>query len=701
MIPHLPQIPIWKKAPLLRLLIPLMAGMVLQWYLQCWIGFIGLSLLSFLLAFTCTYFFSLGSLYYLRKLQGLLLSMVVLCFAMYVCWQKDLRHSSHWYGHFVQDSSVFIIRINEPLVTKKKSYKAEATVTWVLNGEKQHKVAGNILLYFSKDSLPPVLKYGDLILVKRPLQAISNSGNPGAFDYKRYAAFQLLYHQLFLKNEHWVPLKQSSIEPFRQFLFVARASVLNNLKKYIPNEHKELGIAEALLIGYKEDLDKDLVQAYSNTGVVHIIAISGLHLGLIFVVLSWLFNRTPGLKKSRHVKAVLLMGSLWLFALLTGGSASVLRSAVMFTVIVLGKYYFKQSAIYNSLAASAFILLCYNPYFLWDVGFQLSYLAVLGIVLLQKHIFRACYFRYGWMRKIWEMMSVTLAAQMGAFPICIYYFHQFPNLFLLTNMLAVPLSTIILFGEILLLILSWIPLLANGLGMLLGWLVRIMNNAILYFDALPFSVWEPIYASVFSTWVLYALLIAICSYSIQKKRKVLIASVVLLLLFAGLQTKKYIELQSQQIMIVYHISGKQAVDFIVQDRYLFVGDSSLRADALLQQFHLKPSRTSMLASKEVTSLERLSSDGTTWQFYDKKIWMLNKPLSEKDTKEAEKVDVLLLSKNAPVLIADLLQRAQPTIVVFDASNSLWKIDQWKKECEALNLSFHSVNEQGAFIFTIQ
>ncbi|MEX1203487.1 MAG: ComEC/Rec2 family competence protein [Ferruginibacter sp.] len=700
MNPQLTQIPVWKKAPLIRLLLPLMAGMVLQWHTPFWIGFIGTSLLSFLMAFGCTYFFSISSLYHLRKLQGLLLGLVLACFGMLLCWQKDLRHSSNWYGHFVEDSTIFIIRINEPLVVKKKSYKAEAKVMWVLNGEKQHKVAGNILLYFSKDSSPPVLKYGDLILIKRPLQAISNSGNPGAFDYKRYAAFQLLYHQLFLKNEHWVPLKQSSIDPFPHFLFEARASVLNNLKKYLSNEDKELGIAEALLIGYKEDLDKDLVQAYTNTGVVHIIAISGLHLGLIFVVLSWLFNRTPGLKKSRHIKAVLLLGSLWLFALLTGGSASVLRSAVMFTVIVLGKYYFKQSSIYNSLAASAFILLCYNPYFLWDVGFQLSYLAVLGIVLLQKHIYRAYYFRYGIVRKIWEMMSVTLAAQMGAFPICIYYFHQFPNLFLFTNMLAVPLSTIILFGEILLLILSWIPLLANGLGMLLGWLIRSMNNAILYFDELSFSVWEPIYASVFSTWVLYALLVAICSYLIQKKRKVLIASIALLLLFAGLQTKKYIELQSQQTMIVYHVTGKQAVDFIVQDRYLFVGDSSIRADTLLQQYHLKPSRTSMLASKEVNSLERLSSDGTSWQFYDKKIWMLNESLSQKDIKEPEKLDVLLLSKNARVLIADLLQRAQPTIVVFDASNSLWKIDQWKKECEALNLRFHSVNEQGAFILII-
>jgi competence protein ComEC len=430
---------------------------------------------------------------------------------------------------------------------------------------------------------------------------------------------------------------------------------------------------------------------------VHIIAISGLHLGLIFVVLSWLFNRTPVLKKSKHLKAVLLIGSLWLFSLLTGGSASVLRSAVMFTVIVLGKYYFKQSSIYNSLAASAFILLCHNPYFLWDVGFQLSYLAVLGIVLLQKHIYRAYYFKYGVVRKVWEMMSVTLAAQVGAFPICIYYFHQFPNLFLITNMLAVPLSTIILFGQILLLMLAWIPKLANGMGYLLGWLIQLMNNAILYFDGLSFAVWEPIFASILSTWVLYTLLITSCSYWLQKNRKDGWACIGMLLLFLGLHVQKQIAINAQKTMIVYNVSGKQAVDFFVKDRYLFMGDSSFRTDASLQQFHLKPARTMLLASKEVSTLNGLVKKGAGWQFYDKSIWIIADSIAGSDSFLPQQLDVLILSKNAPVLLTDFIQITQPQWVVMDASNSLWKTALWKEECEALNLRFHSVAEAGAFV----
>jgi competence protein ComEC len=410
-----------------------------------------------------------------------------------------------------------------------------------------------------------------------------------------------------------------------------------------------------------------------------------------------LFNRTPVLKKSKHVKAILLMGSLWLFALLTGGSASVLRSAVMFTVIVLGKYYFKQSSIYNSLAASAFILLCYNPYFLWDVGFQLSYLAVLGIVLLQKHIYRSWYFRYSWLRKIWEMVSVTLAAQMGAFPICIYYFHQFPNLFLITNMLAVPLSTIILFGEILLLMLAWIPPLAKALGFVLGFLIEMMNNAILFFDGLSFAVWEPIFASVISTWVLYALLISSCSYWLQKNRKTLWASIGLLLCFVGLQLQNHIEVKSQRTMVVYNVSGKQAIDFITSDQYLFVGDSSIKKDASLQQFHLKPARTSMLASMEVDTLKGLIRSHMVWQFYDKTIWLIADSTAGINYLAPPQLDVLILSKNVPIFLSDIVSLTRPKLVVIDASNSLWKTAQWKKECETLNLRFHSVSESGALV----
>ena len=182
-------------------------------------------------------------------------------------------------------------------------------------------------------------------------------------------------------------LPEKHINHFNQFLFTSRQNILNVLHENLQGKDDQLSIAEALLIGYTQDLDKDLVQAYSNTGVVHIIAISGMHLGLIYVMLVWIFNRIPYIKKLRILRVILVLSGLWLFALLTGGGASILRSAVMFSCIVIGENFGRKTSIYNSLAASAFILLCVNPFYLWDVGFQLSYLALSGIVIFQKPVY--------------------------------------------------------------------------------------------------------------------------------------------------------------------------------------------------------------------------------------------------------------------------------------------------------------------------
>ena len=694
------QIPFWKTAPLVRLLLPLVAGIIFQWYWQFEISYVFICLGSFSLAFILIYFFSATGIYHVRKLHGLIFYLLIASIGMLLTWQKDSRHQALWYGNFYTDSAVLLIKLSEPLTEKNRSYKADGMVVAVIDGQKQRAATGKLLLYFAKDSAMPALKYGQIIMVRKALQPIKNSGNPGAFNYQRYAAFQLVYHQLFLQPRDWIATNDVQANMFRYLLFKTRAYIINTLHQYIGNNNKELGIAEALLIGYKEDLDKDLVQAYSNTGVVHIIAISGLHLGLIYAVLLWLLNRIPVIKNSKYVKAILLIGFLWLFSLLTGGAASVLRSAVMFTVIVLGKYFFKQSSIYNSLAASAFILLCYNPYYLWDVGFQLSYLAVIGIVALQQPIYRSVYLKNKWLQKTWQMMSVTIAAQIAAFPICIYYFHQFPNLFLITNLLVIPLSTIILFGEILLVAISSFVFIAEYLGVVLTWLVHLMNRIIIVFSSFSFSVMDNIYANMFTTWLLYGAVVFMCAWVLHRNKKQLQFSLICLATFAALHAHARIKLSQQKKIVIYNISKSKAIDFIVANQHVFVGDSILTQPGLLQNFHLKPGRISMQVSQSAIELPYLQHKNFYWQFFNKKMIFIDSSITFEPANNTKEVDMLLISRNAPVKLKDLVGAIRPAVVVFDASNSLWKIENWKKECEELHLRFHSVPEQGAFIMEV-
>ena len=293
------RIPVWKTAPFVRLLLPFIAGILLQWYLQFSFWLIVIVISSFSISWALFRLFPLSIKYKWGPLQGLLLTAVMLGFGLFITRQNDIRHHIGWYGKYYQDSDCLVVRINEPLTEKTKSFKAEGYVESIIRGDKVIPCKGKLLLYFSKDSLTAPLHYGDRILVNKDLQPIKNSGNPGAFNYQQYAAFQQIFHQVFLKEKDWVALDGKDINKFKQFIFTTRSAILAALQKNMPAGKDELGLAEALLIGYTNDLDKDLVQAYSNTGVVHIIAISGMHLALIYIMLVWIFSKIPGIKKSK------------------------------------------------------------------------------------------------------------------------------------------------------------------------------------------------------------------------------------------------------------------------------------------------------------------------------------------------------------------------------------------------------------------
>src|SRR5678815_5428568 len=236
-------------------------------------------------------------------------------------------------------------------------------------------------------------------------------------------------------------------------------------------------------------------RSYSNTGVVHVIAISGLHLGLIYWLLAWLFKPLQK-RKFRWLRPIFILTGLWLFSLLAGAQPSVLRSAVMFTCFVLGDALDKRSSIFNSLALSALLLLCINPFWLWDVGFQLSYAAVLSIVIFMQPIYHWFYIKNKLLDLIWKLNAVTIAAQILTVPIGIYHFHQFPLNFLFTNFLAVPLSSLIILDEILLCIISFIPPVTALIGKSVSWLIWMMNTYIERIEMLPFSLWDGLQISI-------------------------------------------------------------------------------------------------------------------------------------------------------------------------------------------------------------
>ena len=661
-------------------------------------------LMSFfsLFAFYLIYFlFPVAIRFRFQHLHGLLLNGIIFFAGIFLTYHDDIRHDTRWFGNFYTDSSLLVLKIAEPPVEKGRSFKTTATVEYIQQNTGLQKVSGKVIVYFSKEEGSILPAYGDRILIRGGLQRIRNSGNPGAFDYERYMCFQQTFHQLFLKRNGYTFLTGARKNPVYRFVFFSEKGIVNMLKENIRGDEKVTGIAEALLIGYKEDLDKDEVQAYSNTGVVHIIAISGMHLGLIYAVLVWLFSRIPFIKRSAVTKVILVLSCLWLFSLITGASASVLRSAVMFTCIITGKTFFRQAAVYNSLAASAFLLLCYDPFLLWDVGFQLSYFAVIGIVWLQRPLFSLIYCKHTRLQKIWEMCAVTLSAQVLTLPVCIYYFHQLPTTFLITNIICVPLSTVILFAEIFLIGTAAIPFIASALGKCAYLLTRLMNLVIDTCNNLPYSLVDNMYSTVLTTWLLYGFIIFLCSGLLRRKKMPLLLSGACLTVFIGAWAFGKTRMLQQKKIIIYNVSRHCAVDFIAGNNYCFYGDSAFYTDGALQNFHLKPARISFCADERKVELPGLFHNGRFWQFGTKKLMIIDSAVQFESTVQKLTPDILLISGNPKMSITDITSAITPSCIVFDASNSLWKIGQWKKECEQLHLRCHNVAEQGAFISDVR
>ena len=280
----MPDIYIWKKAPFIRILISLITGILVQWYLQL-APLVWCTVLLVCTAFGVLFFYiPLAKRYKLGFLNGVFLLTSFVTIGALLTWNHDIRNSKNWMGHYYHSSALLVDTLDETPVEKTKSFRANASISMMIENGKKIPVNGKVILYFKRDSLLPAMSYGSQLIIRKPLQEIKNSGNPGGFDYKQYCLFREITHQVYLKPDEFSVLATSNKQWLPSFLDGIRENVLNILRTNIIGD-KELGLAEALLIGYKDDLDKTLVQSYTNTGVVHIIAISGLHLGLIYWLL--------------------------------------------------------------------------------------------------------------------------------------------------------------------------------------------------------------------------------------------------------------------------------------------------------------------------------------------------------------------------------------------------------------------------------
>ena len=684
----------WRSMPFVRLLIPLTVGILLAQGIHISMDSIVVIAMIATVIFISFRFLTYIQKYQYRFLNGLSLNLLVICMGISLVYFQNIENDSQWIGKYAAKTNLMMVILLEPITAKAKSYKALSKIQSVFVNGKWIHVKGNILVYFSKDNSLLSLQYGSQLIIKKAMQPINNSGNPGGFNYKQYCALQDIHFQVYLQKNDFLVTGLLYKNILTKQLINTRNHVLSIFRKWVPGQI-ETGVAEALLIGYREDLDKDLVRSYSNTGVVHIIAISGLHLGMIYGLILLLLKPFRNIKWLRIVKPLIILAVLWGFSFLAGAVPSILRSAVMFSFIVIGESIGRRTNIYNTLAASAFCLLVFNPYFFWDVGFQLSYTAVLSILLFMKPIYQCFYFENKLLNIVWELNAITLSAQVLTLPIILYYFHQFPNLFLFTNFIAVPLSGFILYTELLLLVFYKIPFLNEVTGKIISFLINQMNGVIERTDQIPFSVTDNIQVGLIQTLLLYFSICFLAWWLMNKKPASLISGLCFLLVFFILRNNTLVGQQQQHKLIIFNIPKHNAMDIIEGNGFMFLGDSSLMGTGFLQNFHLQPARVHFGVRKK----ESLSNTLFTYPLLvgnRKIVLILGSNVHFRTISKKISVDIIVLSGNPNFSITQLDSMFDCNQYVFNNTNSLWKIRYWKKEADSLHLRHHTISEQGAY-----
>lgn len=563
---------------------------------------------------------------------------------------------------------------SEPMQTRTGFRYTAAIYDAVIS---QKAFAGNCFLYL-KGVETACYKQNDILLCSNKLKLLKPGTDPFAFDFYTYAKRNKVKYTLHLDSLQLIKIGQVNS---KEFLSTSRLRdyFLQTLRKYIPDQ-KICGLAEAMLTGYREDLDKELLKAYTNTGVVHIIAISGLHLGLIFWLANFLLQKIIPHKWLPAISLTTVLPMLWIFSIMTGSSASVLRSVIMFSLSITANALAKRNNNMNALLASGVLLLLYDPSYVFDIGFQLSYAAVASILLFEKKIRNVFFFKNKAALYGWSMVSITIAAQILTTPFVIYHFHRFPLLFLFSNLIAVPLSSIILLLEILLCLLDSIGTGAEITGELIDFLTTCMNNFVMTMHTIPFNLVDNIYLSGFST-VMYSILIISLLYlmyniKIISNFYIMIIPLVCVILINAEHTIK----PMKKDWTVLHISGTTCIIH--------------RHGKSIRIFYKKNGneKPSEIRLKLQNAVNHLQPKEIFWQSLPEFPFILKINCQ----KQLQAAPVLLLSGISELRLNNLTGFVtEGTHVIADGTHKLWKIKEWEKEAHELNLRFLSTSFTGS------
>jgi competence protein ComEC len=601
-----------------------------------------------------------------------------------ITYKNHLNKRNHYSNNSVfttRKANSGIIEIQKILKPTSYYNKYEALVIQLNN----QKTIGKILVNIKRDSIETPLQVGDNLIVKTPFLTIKEPLNPYSFNYKKYLQNQQINHQILLNQQQLLVLKNKS----RTLKGVA-AKIRSKINKSLKNngfKNNELAVINALLLGQRNSITSDLLASYAGAGAVHILAVSGLHIGIILLLLTFIFKPLHYIKNGRIIATLLILLLLWIYAVIAGLSASVVRAVTMFTALTIGIQLIQRSNVYNTLVISIFFLLLFNPFYLFEVGFQLSYLAVFAIVWIQPKLYNFWKPKFWFPKKLWQLFTVSIAAQIGVLPLSLFYFHQFPGLFFISNLVIIPFLGFILIIGFIIITLSIFQILPHFLGDSYAYIIQQMNHFVAWISEQQYFIIQNISFSLTLMLAFYAFIFISLKW-IEKKifYRFVLGLISLILIQSIFLFEKY-KLQSSNEFIIFN-KNKSTIIGIKTGGNLSVGVT----DSLNQN---KAPLKSYLVGTGVGSTYQSIKIKKLYKFNNETILVVDS-LGIYDFKTV-KPSIVLLQHSPKINLERLLESFHPKLLIVDGSNYKSYVTRWEQTCLKNKTPFYNTMQKGAYL----
>lgn len=696
-----------RRFPFMRLLLPLVFGIILGEYLT--IGNLQLGLMEIvLMALMAIPVFSSSSVHcsVLRVWYGIFLFVFLMFFGLLLVNKTNSRMRVPFpHGQIIS----CVGSVAEPVKEKGRSVQGILTLESYRFQGKWHRSDFKVLMYLAKDSCALALLPGDRLVISSCFEPITNPGNPQEFDYARYMRYRHVSVKTYLSGADYVLLETGAVRDIYHTTLKWRRHLL---QVYRNNgiDGDALAVVSALTLGDRSGVTSELRQEWASVGAMHVLAVSGLHVGIIYLLISVMARGLLRFKWGRIVRACLILCIVWLYAFITGLSPSVMRASAMFTFIVVGESLKRPVTVYNSLGVSAFFLLVVDPYLLYYVGFQLSYLAVLGIVFFQPRIYKLWRVKNKILDRLWALTAVSFSAQIGILPLLLYYFHQFPLYFFLTNYVVIPAAGVLIYLALALFLFSWVNWLSNFLGFLMVWVFRAMDESIHIIHGLPFALFKGVWLDLYQVLGLYFVLGMIVLFVIKPRFRWVFLSLLMCLCVQTYYLIDNLQQRDKGAFMVYNHRGHSLYGMEWGHRGVLWTDKlsdSIRVKKSVNNYCLKNGIDSLICLSLAGDNEfDLTSVGSRreldlWNVLGYRMAVVrDNSLPLLMLKHPIDLDLLILGGDAPLSPQQIDRLFRVNRVVLDASNSWWYRKKWKNYLCDSHISVHDVQSQGAFVIIL-